>query len=504
MQNFDLNASQTEAVLHSGGPLLAVSGPGSGKTRVISCRVANLVENRNVQPDKILAITFTNKAAEEMRSRVAVLLGADSGKADTIWISTFHSMCAKILRKHAGKLGFRSDFHIYDQRDAYDALINVCADMNVSRKEARKAAKSSLSECASAAKNNLLSLNVACGDMCLENENGEPVLYSEILEEYAVRMKAQNAVDFDDLLFLTWQLFCEHSDVLAKYQQKFEHVLVDEYQDTNTVQNELAKMLAAPQNNICAVGDPDQSIYRFRGARVENILQMSETFPDIKIVRMGENYRSVPEIVKTASDLISYNPDIFGRCLQSQRLSSAGCETTFFAADDCAEESDFVADRIQEHIKIGGSFSDAAVFYRTHSMAESLEIAFKWRGLPYKISGGTSFFERSEIRDCVAMLRCSSENPDFIAAARTANRTMKGLGEKTLQKISQHAQRCSISLTEAFLSPSEAGITGQKRAAAEKFGEMLAEALGNSIAQHIQPYLPTPNTPNLPSTNTTA
>lgn len=495
MADFNLNESQSEAVYHGSGPLLVIAGPGSGKTRVISCRIADLIQNRDVSPSDILAITFTNKAAAEMRSRISEMLSDNITASSKIWISTFHSMCVKILRRHATKLGYSSDFHIYDESDAETALVNVCTSMGAARKDARREAKNGLAECASLAKNDLADLEFLCEGKEMPGIEGETISYFDILTAFDEHMRSQDAMTFDDLLFCCWKLFCDFPDVLEAYQKRFVYVFVDEYQDTNRVQNELVKLLADPQNNICAVGDPDQSIYRFRGARVENIVEMEHAFENTKVVYMGENYRSVSEIVQTGADLISYNPDFFGRGLNSQRGSAAEhAPVNFVMLEDSTLEAEFVASETEQRLAEGTPASEIAVFYRMHAMSESLEIAFKRRGIPYKISGGTSFFDRTEIKDCMAMLRAASVNPDIVAANRAAAKLTEGLGAKSLEKIAEYAVSEKISMLDAFLSAGEAGLTGQRKKSAISFGEKLASAtkimLNSGPAEALRFFMP--------------
>ena len=472
----ELNASQKEAVQHSEGPLLVIAGPGSGKTRIVAHRIARLVSELEVPARHILAITFTNKAAKEMRGRVASLLGEDHTDATSLWMGTFHSMCNRILRKHAQKIGFPAGFHIYDQTDTENALVDVCVSMGATRKDARRAARDLCGEISRVKSEGGSASSMAEVRKVLGTDR-RPIPLPEVFEQYQQYLKSNAAMDFDDLLLKTVELFDRFPEVLESYQQRFQHVFIDEYQDTNRVQNDLVMMLAAPQNNICAVGDPDQSIYRFRGAEIRNILELGDHFPEIKIVDMGENYRSVPAIVETASTLIAHNPRVFDRKLASQRTREQDDGAVSFEMfPDSWEENDWIAETIASQVSNGRNFSDFAVLYRKHSLAEPLENSLIRTEIPYKISGGTSFFERAEIRDCLAMMRCASGNADPLAVKRIAKKAAKGLGEKSIEKLETHAKSKGTPLTETLLLPAEAGLKGKSAAAAEKFGKLIAEA----------------------------
>lgn len=474
-----LNPSQVAAVEHGEGPALVIAGPGSGKTRVVAHRIARLVES-GVPARNILAITFTNKAADEMRSRVEGLLGeAGDRTAKNLWMGTFHSMCAKILRQHADKVGFTKDFHIYDETDALNALIDVCENAGIQRRiEARDAAKKLAPEISRIKSEAGRSSDMRNDAFVLKTDKGEEIRASDLFDDYNAYLSIHDAMDFDDLLLNALKLFRSSDDVLMSYQQRFRYVFIDEYQDTNRVQNDLVLLLASPQNNIFAVGDPDQSIYKFRGARIENITEFKLSFSDVELFNMGENYRSVPEIVETASMLIANNPQVFDRSLASQREpigSSPSIE--FKILRDSFRECEWIASVIDTQIAEGRRYSDFVVLYRMHRLHPLLEQSLVKRRIPYKIhSSSGSFFERADIRDCLAMMRCASGAPDLLAVKRAARKTAKGLGTQSVAKLEKHAEAKNIPISECLMKPEEAGVTGKPAVAARKFGSMILEA----------------------------
>ena len=465
-----LNASQSEAVMHGEGPMLVVAGPGSGKTRVIAYRIAHLICEQNIPPENIIAITFTNKAANEMKERIAKLLaenGIDTNAVSRMWISTFHSACNRILRSHAPKVGFTRSFHIYDQKDSETAIVETCVSLGMDRKTAR-GRLAEIQKKISAAKNSLAEV---------EGNGNSEFDDRRIYLAYQEYLAVNDAMDFDDLLVKTWELFKSHPKVLESYQKKFHYILVDEYQDTNKPQNEIAIMLASPDNNICVVGDPDQSIYKFRGADITNIQTLEETFPDIKVVPLGENYRSLPFIVETSSNLINNNPRFFSRLLKPKRKQTqadSGVKFESFYSD--YEEAEWIAEIIDEGVKNGQSMSDFAVLYRMHRLASPIENALVRRGLPYKLSGGTGFFERAEIRDCLAMIRSATENPDILSVKRVIKAASKGIGAKSLERMESYARSSKKSLAEVMSEPSKADVRGKAVSAAIGLADVIKQA----------------------------
>ena len=477
-----LNDSQSEAVLHGEGPMLVVAGPGSGKTRVIAYRIAHLICERKIDPENIIAITFTNKAANEMKERIAKLLsenGIDTNAVSRMWISTFHSACNKILRSHARKVGFTNSFHIYDQKDSETAIVEACIGLGMDRKSAR-GRLAELQKKISAAKNSLSEVE---GNGISEFDD------RRIYLAYQEYLAANDAMDFDDLLVKTCELFRSHPKVLESYQKKFHYILVDEYQDTNKPQNYLAIMLAAPSNNICVVGDPDQSIYKFRGADITNIQTLEETFDDIKIVPLGENYRSVPMIVDTSSVLIDNNPRFFHRLLKAKRKAKVAKNDAvdFHSFWSDYDEAEWIAETIEAEIAANDySLKDFAVLYRMHRLAGPIENALVRRGLPYRMSGGTGFFERAEIRDCMAMIRTATENPDILSVKRVIKAASKGIGAKSLEKLEAYAKSSRISLAEAMLNPSKADVKGKAVSAAISLAKVIEKA--NEMLKSDTPY----------------
>ena len=467
-----LNPSQTEAVMHGEGPMLVVAGPGSGKTRVISYRIAHLICDQNVAPESIIAITFTNKAAEEMKTRVAALLkerGVSESAARKVWISTFHSACNKILRAHATKIGFSRQFHIYDQKDSETAIMEACVLLGMDRKTARSKL-CDLQRHISAAKNGMIEIS--------DSSDSEFSL-RRIYLAYQDYLAINDAMDFDDLLVKTCELFTAYPKVLKEYQNRFDYILVDEYQDTNKPQNDLAIMLAAPSNNICVVGDPDQSIYKFRGADITNIQTLEETFNDIKIVPLGENYRSLPMIVDTSSSLIDNNPRFFHRLLKAKRKAKVAKNDAvdFHSFWSDYEEAEWIAETIEAEIESNNyALKDFAVLYRMHRLAGPIENALVRRGLPYRMSGGTGFFERAEIRDCLAMIRSATENPDILSVKRVIKADSKGIGAKSLEKLEAYAKSSRISLAEAMLDPSKADVKGKAVSASKSLAKVIKKA----------------------------
>src|SRR4051794_12845391 len=412
-----LNPVQQEAVTHHDGPLLVVAGAGSGKTRVLTHRIAHLIQDHGISPFEILAITFTNKAAAEMKSRVAALVGP---VAEKMWVSTFHSACVRMLRRDGSKLGYPSSFTIYDQADAVRLTSYVIRDLGL---DPKKFPPRSVHGAISMAKND----NIGAG---VFRERAGAIFERKIADvyvEYQQRLLKAGAMDFDDLLMNTARLFREHPDVLEQYRRRFKHVLVDEYQDTNKVQNELVIQLAGEHRNICVVGDSDQSIYRFRGADIRNILEFEEAFPDATVIVLEQNYRSTQTILDAANAVITNN---VGRKPKELWTDAGDGEAIIrYHADDEADEAQWVAHEIAKlHDQGDSRWGDAAVFYRTNAMSRVVEEHLMRGGIPYKVIGGTRFYDRREIKDALAYLRAVVNPIDEVSVKRVLNVPKRGVG----------------------------------------------------------------------------
>lgn len=422
----NLNPEQQEAVKTVEGPVLVLAGAGSGKTRVVTSRIVYLIEN-GIPPSKILGVTFTNKAAGVMRERVQQMTQSN------VLICTFHSLGARVLRESIEALGYHRSFTIYDEEDADKLLKSCLAEVNTLEK---KIESKPYRHFISQAKNNLLTPDqVDTSHMKSDVAEAFPrvyALYQRKLQEY-------QALDFDDLLFLTVKLWKEHPDILAHYQERWAFVLVDEYQDTNDAQYLMARFLVEKRNNLFVVGDPDQSIYSWRGANIRNILNFEKDYPGAKVIRLEQNYRSTKTILDTANSLISYNTDRYEKELWSELGN--GEKIKLFIGQDEREEADFVATQVETHRGNSIPLNQMAVFYRTNAQSRIFEDLFIYRSIPYVIVGGISFYQRREIKDILAYLRISQSGADYISFMRTINLPKRGLGESTIEKIRHHANQ---------------------------------------------------------------
>ncbi|MCX7918360.1 MAG: UvrD-helicase domain-containing protein [bacterium] len=431
----DLNPQQREAVTYLEGPLLVLAGAGSGKTRVITYRIGYLIEQNIVRPAELLAVTFTNKAADEMKSRVAHLLGTDLPR---MWISTFHSACVRILRRHIHLLGYTPEFSIYDTDDQLSLIRDCFDELGYDTKQLNPRAV--LGEI-SRAKNKLIppeNFYDGKDDFFLN-------LVKNIYVKYQDHLKKNDAVDFDDLLSLTVQLFERFPEVLRRYQDQFRHILVDEYQDTNHAQYVLIKKLAEPQRQICVVGDDDQSIYGWRGADIRNILNFEKDYPEVKVIMLEQNYRSTPQILAAANRLISKNPRRHRKVLKTTRQS--GAQPEFFYAPDELTESDWVCQQLLNWKNQGKrKWRQVAIFYRTHAQSRVLEDMLRRARIPYTIVSGIRFYERKEIKDIIAYLRLLINPADEIALERIINVPGRGIGNSTITRLKQFAAEKQISL----------------------------------------------------------
>ena len=434
-----LNNEQREAAMYVDGPLLVLAGAGSGKTRVLTTRIAYMIKETGIAPWNILAITFTNKAAKEMAERVEKLIG-DS--INDMWVRTFHSACVRILRRDIERLGYDRSFNIIDADDQ-KALVKECVKQ-LGFEEKTFPARSVMSEI-SFAKDNLLTPSE------YEDECGSDYRKKQIARIYALyqkKLKTANDLDFDDLIMLTVQLFKENEDVLEYYRKKFRYVLVDEYQDTNHAQNELIILLCEKHRNLCVVGDDDQSIYKFRGADIRNILDFEQIFHEAKVVRLEQNYRSTQNILDAANEVIKNNYGRKGKNLWTDK--GEGEKILVYKAANEHDEASYIADRMSALSRDGYSYSDMAVLYRANASSRALEEVFMRRAVPYRVLAGLRFYDRKEIRDMVAYLRLIKNPSDDISLKRIINVPARKIGKTTVDKISVAAEREGISMLEAI------------------------------------------------------
>ncbi len=438
-----LNPRQQEAVMQTDGPLLILAGAGSGKTRVITMRTAYLIRTGISMAGSVLAVTFTNKAAKEMQGRVRAML---KGEAGLPVISTFHSLCLRILRREIEHLGYRKDFTIYDTSEQVSLLRNILSDIRFSDRSFKP---ENILERISRTKNDYLPAETASADKPLEEASA--MLYPRYLDA----LKSLNALDFDDLLLLTLKLFREHPDVLARYQDIFRYIMVDEYQDTNRVQYNFIKLLAGQRKNLCVVGDDDQSIYGWRGADLGNILHFEKDFPGATIIRLEQNYRSYGNILAAANSVIKNNRKRMEKSLWSER--GEGPKVNILKARDTEDEAAWIVDRIST-IRLDRNlpYEHFAVIYRANIFSKPFEEALRKERIPYSVVGGTSYFENKEIKDLAAYLKIIANPSDDLSLLRAANAPKRGLGSSALTALSEFSRAQSISLLEAFGRAGEA------------------------------------------------
>lgn len=435
-----LNKEQQEAVFHTEGPLLILAGAGSGKTRVLTHRIAYLIDEKGVNPWNILAITFTNKAAGEMRERVDRIVGFGS---ESIWVSTFHSTCVRILRRHIERLGYSTNFTIYDTDDQKTLMKDVCKLLQIDTKMLKErtllsAISSAKNECITAQE---YELN-AVGDYTKQR-------IAQVYKEYEKQMRANNALDFDDLLLKTVQLFQSQPDILEYYQERFRYIMVDEYQDTNTVQFQMIRLLAAKYQNLCVVGDDDQSIYKFRGANIQNILNFEQEFEQAHVIKLEQNYRSTDTILKAANAVISNNLGRKSKSLWTDKGEGDKIQMQQF--DDAFEEANYVAANIAKHVREGErSYKDHAVLYRTNAQSRLFEERFVQANIPYKVIGGVNFYARKEIKDLLAYLKTIDNGQDDLAVRRIINVPKRGIGLTTINRVQENALEREVPFYEAL------------------------------------------------------
>jgi DNA helicase-2/ATP-dependent DNA helicase PcrA len=477
-----LNPVQARAVTHPGGPLLIVAGAGSGKTRVLTHRVAWLIAEQGVSPFEILAITFTNKAAQEMRERLEALVGP---VARRMWVSTFHAACVRMLRRDASRLGYKGNFTIYDQADAVRLTGYVIRDLNLDSKKFPPRAVHAL---ISTAKNELVDFETYSGQARTVMERR----VAEVYREYQHRLLAANAMDFDDLLLVTVNLLQACPDVLEHYQKRFRHVLVDEYQDTNRAQNELVLLLAGAHHEVSVVGDSDQSIYRWRGADIRNILQFEETFPDATVVVLEQNYRSTQTILDAANAVISNNTMRKPKALWTEATS--GAAVVRFHAEDEHDEGRWLAAEIA-NLHRGSppsgrpyEWGDMAVFYRTNAQSRAVEEELVRRDIPYTVVGGPRFYERAEIKDLLGYLRAIANPDDEVSLKRIINVPKRGVGDTSVARLDRFAQQQAIPFAEAMARAEAAGVSGKALAGIADLRRLLDD-LGGQRQEGTGPAL---------------
>ena len=480
-----LNEPQRQAVMAPDGPLLILAGAGSGKTRVLTHRTAYLIEECGVNPYNIMAITFTNKAAGEMRERIDQMVGYGS---ESIWVCTFHSTCVRILRRYIDRLGFGTNFTIYDSDDQKTLMKDICKRLEIDTKMYKE--KMFLSAISSA-KDELIDPiefeTRAAGDYVKRKQ-------AQVYREYQQALKQNNALDFDDLIMKTVELFKLDKEVLASYQDRFRYIMVDEYQDTNTAQFELIRLLALKYQNLCVVGDDDQSIYKFRGANIYNILNFEHHFPDATVIKLEQNYRSTQNILDAANAVIANNQ---GR--KEKRLwtdNGAGDKITFEQLDTAAEEADFVARDIARRVRKGEyQYKDCAILYRTNAQSRLFEERFITANIPYKIFGGVNFYARKEVKDLLAYLKTIDNGQDDLAVRRIINIPKRGIGAASINKVALYAQEQEISFYDALCVAEQVPGLGKAAAKIRPFvlfiQSMKAKAKLLSVADLLQEVIET-------------
>ena len=459
----ELNDIQQQACEYVDGPLLILAGAGSGKTRVITHRVAYLMNHEGVNPLNILAITFTNKAAKEMRERVDVI--APDG-ADRVWVSTFHSLCVRILRRYADKIGYGKNFDIYDSDDQKSTVKSILKDFQIDPK--RYPEKMFLSEI-SKAKEKYQSPDEFAKKSVADYAATK---VAEIYTEYQGRLRKNNAMDFDDLIYKTVELFEHNPDVLDTYQNRFRYIMVDEYQDTNHIQFLLVKMLARKYRNLCVVGDDDQSIYKFRGANITNILNFEKEYSDAKVIKLEQNYRSCGNILAAANAVIQHNEGRKDKALWTDK--EAGEKISFEQCDTEYAEGDLVASRIKTLVRQGVDYRDIAILYRTNAQSRVLGEKMVYANIPYRVYGGTNFYARKEIKDVLAYLKVINNATDNLYFRRVVNVPKRGIGEASLSKVESFADAYGLSMMDAAARADEIpGMAAKTSGKIKKFAELI-------------------------------
>ena len=481
---YGLNPKQEEAVLAPDGPLLILAGAGSGKTRTLTHRIAYLISERQVNPYNILAVTFTNKAAGEMKERVRSIVGET---ADRMWVSTFHSACMRILRSDIDLLGYDDRFTVYDTDDQKTVMKNVCKRLNIDTKRYKE--RTILSEISSA-KNELM--DVSEYERYVLNDFTKTV-YTRCYREYQDTLVKNNAVDFDDIIMLTVKLLREYPEVLEKYRERFRYILVDEYQDTNTAQFELIRLLADKYRNLCVVGDDDQSIYRFRGANIRNILDFEEHYPEATVIKLEQNYRSTQHILDAANSVIANNHGRKEKSLWTE--NGEGKKPTFSQFDTAFEEAEFVVSDIKKHKKMGTyGYGSCAILYRTNAQSRLIEERLIMAGIPYNVVGGINFYSRAEIKDMIAYLKVIDSGIDDLSVRRIVNVPKRSIGNATLEKIEDFAESRDLSLFAAMCRAQDVPGLGKTASKISAFTDLIGvlrayrdnASLGELISQIIE------------------
>ena len=472
-----LNDMQQQAVYHTDGPLLILAGAGSGKTRVLTHRIAYLIEEKGINPWNILAITFTNKAAGEMRERVDNIVGYGS---ESIWVSTFHSTCVRILRRYIDRFGYDTNFTIYDTDDQKTLMKDVCKHLQIDTKIYKER---SLLSAISSAKNEMITASEY--RLQAEGDYGRQKI-AQVYEEYEKQLRANNALDFDDLLVKAVQLFQTQPDVLEYYQERFRYIMVDEYQDTNTVQFKLIQILASKYRNLCVVGDDDQSIYKFRGANIRNILNFEQVFEDARVIKLEQNYRSTGNILNAANAVIRHNRGRKDKTLWT--ANGEGEKLTFREFDSAYDEAEYIVGDIKSHVNAGDlAYSDNAILYRTNAQSRLFEEKFVTANIPYKIVGGINFYARKEIKDLLAYLKTIDNGRDDLAVRRIINVPKRGIGLTSINRVQEYAASREIGFYEALRGVDLIPNIGRGAARMESFVALMehfkAEAENLSISE---------------------
>jgi DNA helicase-2/ATP-dependent DNA helicase PcrA len=474
-----LNDRQKEAVLHTDGPLLILAGAGSGKTRVLTHRIAYLIAEKGVNPWNILAITFTNKAAHEMRERVDKIAGSEGG---SVWVSTFHSTCVRILRRHIDRLGYDNNFTIYDADDQKTLIKEICRKMNIDTKKVKERA---LLAQISHAKDELLTPDE------MEMNAGADFNQkraAQVYREYQAALRRNNALDFDDLICKTVELFQNCGDVLQSYQERFRYIMVDEYQDTNTVQFKFVSLLASRYENLCVVGDDDQSIYRFRGANIGNILGFERVFPDAKVIRLEQNYRSTQNILNAANGVIANNTERKEKTLWTE--NPEGEKIHFRQFMNGYEEAEFVVgDIARRHREGTAEYHNCAVLYRTNAQSRLFEEKCLLANIPYKIVGGVNFYARKEIKDLLCYLKTVDNAADDLAVRRILNVPKRGIGATTVGRIQDYADMMNISFYDALRVAEEVPSIGRSLSKVDGFVTFIQSLKSKAQAYSVSELL---------------
>ena len=473
-----LNPKQQEAVTHTKGPLLVLAGAGSGKTTVLVNRIAYIIETEKVSPFNILAITFTNKAAKEMYERVVNILG---DIAEDMWISTFHSACVKILRRTIHLLGYENDFVIYDSADTGTLIKECLKELNMDDKLFPPRMVSSV---ISKAKDNMQEPD-SFGAVNEKNYFNSKI--AEVYELYQKKLKRNNALDFDDIVLNTVKVFMENQDILENYQKRFKYILVDEYQDTNNVQYMLISLLAQGTRNICVVGDDDQSIYKFRGANIQNILGFEDEFSDAHVIKLEQNYRSTQNILDTANKVIGNNRGRKAKALWTE--NGRGEMVKIFTGENEYDEGRFVAERIEELVRAGGKYSDAAILYRTNSQSRVLEEQLMRNAIPYRVLAGLRFYDRKEIKDIIAYLRVIHNRNDSVSLKRVINEPKRGIGAATMEKAANIAEFEDVSVFDIIENAGSYQELGRAEAKLKAFCKLIYDLKKSSESMKITDFV---------------